>query len=356
VLEMQVNKGDNLEHAAISIIIPTYNRSQDLCETLNTLLNQSVKANEIIIVDDSDNDESQSLIISLKQDPRQKNLIYIRNVGPRSITVARNAGFKKASGDIILFLDDDVILHKDYLLGIREVFEAHPNALGAQGWLVQEVHDGSVNYFLRVLARAFYLGHTVNNQCRVFSSTNVTYPHTLDATISCEWLHGCNSALHRKALREFDFDENLREYTWKEDLDISYRIHKRYPGSLYITPRARLIHKESPAGRRPRKQIILIKESYDLYLFFKDFDSTVKDRAIFIWSKLGSFFFLLFSMKEKGIRYFLTDSIYRLEAQLFCIRYIKEIQKGDLNFMQKNHSILLTLIMGSLDILSKFSE
>jgi glucosyl-dolichyl phosphate glucuronosyltransferase len=265
-----------LQHPDISIIIPTYNRAADLNETLRTIFDQSVKANEIIIVDDSDNDDTESLVKRLNQIFQPKNLIYIKNEGIKSIPAARNAGVRKAKGDIVVFLDDDAILDKNYLLGIREVFETNPNALGAQGWMVQERHKGIFNDLLRATAKAFFLGHTGVNECRAFSSTNVTYPSILDRIIPCQWLHGCNFSFLREVFEEFSFDEKLEEYAWKEDLDFSYRIHKKYSDFLYITPKARLIHKESLAGRRPLKQTIMIKESYALYIFFKDFDSPSK--------------------------------------------------------------------------------
>ena len=45
------------------------------------------------------------------------------------------------------------------------------------------------------------------------------------------------------------FDENLKEYSYMEDLLFSYSIHKKYPNSLYITPYAKCIHKVSREGR-----------------------------------------------------------------------------------------------------------
>jgi glucosyl-dolichyl phosphate glucuronosyltransferase len=324
------------KYPSISVVIPTYNRAKDLKETLSSIFDQTADAREILVVDDSDNNETELLIDSLNQLKQVKgsaDLFYIRNRGEKSATIARNLGIRMARGDIVLFLDDDINLDKNYFSEIGNVFGDMPGAKGAQGWMVQEHRKGFINGLLRMAARAFYLGHTVDNQCRAYPSTNVTYPHTLDRVISCEWLHGCNCAVRREALEEFNFDEKLKGYTWKEDLDISYRIYRKYPGSLYITPKARLIHKESPSGRRPLKQVTYIKEAYTLYVFFKDFDHGLKDRIIFIWSKLGALPFLLFTMRSRSCRDVLSEAEYWLRAQLLCVRYWKEIRKGNFGFI-----------------------
>lgn len=321
--------------STISIIIPTYNRAKDLNEALGTLFSQSLEATEILVVDDSNNDETRSLIAALNQTPRSTDLIFIRNEGMKSIPAARNVGIKKAKGDIVVFLDDDVVLDENYLLEILSVFEALPNALGAQGWMVQEFHKGLFNDFLRTMAKAFYLGHTVENSCQALPSTNVTYPHTLDRVIPCQWLHGSNFSLRRKVFDEFSFDERLKEYAWKEDLDFSYRIHEKHPDSLYITPKARLIHKESTFGRRPVERSTYIKESHSLYIFFKDFDGGLKDKTIYIWSKFGAFLLLLFSARSRNYKDVVTEAAYWLKAQYLCIKNLREIRKGDFGFIYK---------------------
>jgi len=92
----------------ISIIIPTYNRRNDLKKCLDTIKNQSYKNHEIIIVDDGSTDGTEDLI---KNYPKIK---YFKqnNKGPGA---ARNLGIKYAKGDIVAFTDDDCIPYKDWL-------------------------------------------------------------------------------------------------------------------------------------------------------------------------------------------------------------------------------------------------
>jgi GT2 family glycosyltransferase len=319
----------------ISVVIPTYNRAEDLRETLSSILKQTAAAKEIIVVDDSDANETELLIDSLKDVQRSVDLIYVRNEGDKSTSAARNLGIRMARGNIVQFLDDDVILDRDYLSEIVKVFESLPGAMGVQGWMVQKSPKGLIKAILRFAKRAFYLTHTVENGCSVLPSTNVTYPHILRGTIPCEWLHGCNFSLRRSVLSEFSFDEKLKEYAWKEDLDFTYRIHQKYPGTLYIAPKARLIHKASVAGRRPLEIVAYLKDSYELYIFFKDFDRGIKDRIIFIWSKFGALLFLLFAGRSKSIGDVATELLYWFKAQSLCIKHLEEIKKGDFEFIFK---------------------
>ena len=93
----------------VSVIMPTYKRNRDFMETaLVSLLEQSYKNLEIIIVDDSPADyefrqDVEDYIKSLKN----KKIVYIKNEKNMGGALARNEGIKKATGDYITFLDDD---------------------------------------------------------------------------------------------------------------------------------------------------------------------------------------------------------------------------------------------------------
>jgi len=55
--------------------------------------------------------------------------------------------------------------------------------------------------------------------------------------------------LRRSVFEEFRFDENLTKYSYMEDRLLSPSIHRKYPGTLYITPHAKCIHKYSEEVR-----------------------------------------------------------------------------------------------------------
>jgi glycosyltransferase involved in cell wall biosynthesis len=85
----------------VSIIIPTYNCAPYIHEAIESVLAQTYKNNEIIVVDDGSTDNTQEIIR-----PFLKKILYIKqeNSGP---SAARNVGIKKSKGDYIAFLDAD---------------------------------------------------------------------------------------------------------------------------------------------------------------------------------------------------------------------------------------------------------
>ena len=87
----------------VSIIIPTYNRSDLLLRAVNSVLSQSYTDYELIIVDDYSSDNTQEVISSFS-DTRIISIQRERNGG---LSAARNTGIEQARGEYIAFLDDD---------------------------------------------------------------------------------------------------------------------------------------------------------------------------------------------------------------------------------------------------------
>ncbi|MBC7913691.1 MAG: glycosyltransferase family 2 protein [Pyrinomonadaceae bacterium] len=114
----------------ISVIIPTYNPNiQRLLSTIEGLKQQSIYSNhwELIIVDNnSDNNFKHDIELSWKKD----STIVIEE--KQGLTYARMKGFLAAKGDIIILVDDDNILDKDYLKQTWDIFKNHER-LGAIG-------------------------------------------------------------------------------------------------------------------------------------------------------------------------------------------------------------------------------
>lgn len=100
------------------MVICTYGRPEDLSKLLNSLLRQVVKPLEVIVVDDKTPTDVIKVVCEEYTAKCQRvniNLIYIRNPRKRALTVARNVGTEKAKGDVILFLDSDMILYPDFI-------------------------------------------------------------------------------------------------------------------------------------------------------------------------------------------------------------------------------------------------
>ena len=87
----------------ISIIIPTYNNSNQLLTTIDHVLLYNADDYEIIIIDDASTDDTESEIDKLKN----SKIKYFKQPHNAGVTLARIEGIKKSSGEYIAFLDDD---------------------------------------------------------------------------------------------------------------------------------------------------------------------------------------------------------------------------------------------------------
>ena len=106
-----------------SIVIPCFNKQNQILITLNSVLNQSFQDYEIIIVDDGSTDSSIEIIQQLN-DTRIK-LLQQTNSG---VSVARNKAIENANGEWIAFLDADDWWHPQYLENIHNAISIHTGA------------------------------------------------------------------------------------------------------------------------------------------------------------------------------------------------------------------------------------
>ncbi len=104
----------------VSVIVTTFNRKFFLTETINSILNQSYKDFELIVVDNYSDYNFISHIKSFKD----KRIRAFQNQNNGVISINRNFGIKKAKGKYLAFCDDDDIWFKEKLdLQIKKIRE-----------------------------------------------------------------------------------------------------------------------------------------------------------------------------------------------------------------------------------------
>lgn len=107
---------------SISIIIAIFNRKEELFELLTSLVSQTDKAFEIIVVDDG---SKIALLPTVELFSESLNIHFFRkpNSGPG---LSRNYGAKRAKNDWLVFVDSDVIVEKDYIQNIKKNIVENP--------------------------------------------------------------------------------------------------------------------------------------------------------------------------------------------------------------------------------------
>lgn len=110
----------------VSVIIPTYNRAEMLVKCVESVLANEYSDIEVIVVDDCSPDDTKARLFDrFGSDSRVK---YQRNAKNSFQAVSRNSGAKTATGEYLLFLDDDNIVAKDMLAELTACFGRHPKA------------------------------------------------------------------------------------------------------------------------------------------------------------------------------------------------------------------------------------
>lgn len=250
-----------------SIIIPTYNRPESLKKCILSILEQTVIPNEIIIIDDGNLSN-----IPLKNKLSQAGIdcLYVKKDVP-GLTESRNIGVKVSTGEIVFFLDDDVVLFRNYLEEILKIYyhDERENIAGVGGLIANipplKWYEYIQNaYYIVFLNKGIKEGRVLKSGfCTELGITEFRLKHVS----SVDFLSGGVCSYRRWVFEEFNFTDKYRENALGEDKDFSLRVSKKY--RLLVNPLAKLFHYNSPE-MRPDKRERGEKFIIGKYLTFKN--------------------------------------------------------------------------------------
>ena len=200
----------------ISIIIPTFNASLTLKECLTSIFSSSFKNYEVIVVSDNSTDDSVKIASEFNI-----NIIELRqNKGPGN---ARNEGAKIALGDILLFIDSDVIINNDTLSLIIDKFTS------GKVEAIQGIYSHKPNY--KYLATQFYqsyLCYYVWPEDKKYASTLVTGCFAIRKEIF-NMFSGFDVNIENASCEDEKFGYSLIEKGYKililRDLQVVHRVN-----------------------------------------------------------------------------------------------------------------------------------
>lgn len=318
----------------VSVIIVTYRRPADLDEALASVVAQRRAPDEVIVVAQPDDAATRPVVEAYAA--KTGGLVrLVRNDRGDALTIARNVGVAAASGDLLVFLDDDVVLDPGYLGTLVGFFEEHPDVLGAQGfWGGSSRSPGRPSTWF---CRFFLLSRIDGPTCRILPSGHVVYPRHPPAVATSEWLSGCNMAYRRSVFRDRGFDERLARGSWGEDVEFSYALGKRAPGSLALVRDARLEHRTSPESRPPVRTLVHLRMAHWAYIRHRHFPRGPGATLAHLVSRVGELLLLT------GIAFLAEPRARRPRAQYLAfwlsglpmlLRHRSSIAAGQFDFLR----------------------
>lgn len=205
----------------ITIAIPTLGRDEVLLDTINSLLKLDVKADEIIVIDQSDEHNSKTNS-QLLEWHKHAEIRWIR-IQYKSITHAMNIALRKAKGENVLFLDDDIVPDKSLVEEHLRSSYKMPTFIIA-GRVLQPWHNGKED----AIGGPFLFNSLEERKVSTFMGGNVLIPRT-------------------EALRIGGFDTNFVRVAYHFEAEFAYRWIK-HGNQIAYSPKALIHHLKTERG------------------------------------------------------------------------------------------------------------
>lgn len=291
----------------ISVIITTYNRAPILDECLEALEKQNFRKEdfEVIVVDDGSTDDTRKIVENYQNSFALK-YCYQENQGQG---MARNAALQHAVGEIIVFIQDDIIVTPDFLyehLRIHRERQGENEAvLGQTEWHPEK----PINDYMRWSTNS-------SNIAGRFGGHQFAYEKLKGKTeADYNFFYTSNLSLKKSVLLKHSFDPEFSGYGW-EDIELGYRLYKYENLKLYYNPLALAYHDhyQEEASLGPRMRSI----GKYAWIFHRKHPELKKVPSGFkywiLWTISRKLFIVLSKRYSQNIYYYLLSKKYFLEG------------------------------------------
>lgn len=273
-----------------SVIIPTLNRHSELRNCLAAIAGNDVLPGEVIILEQGDI-EATRVLASQFTIP-----ITVIKFDTKSAAQARNAGAALASGDVFLFVDDDVLIRPDYISAAVNYFSDHPDILGITGRNLADAPVGKTGFSdkLKLAVAWFFWRWSFAPHSRVLLSGHNVTTNQSEEEMPAEWIPGLSCWRRTIFDTGFQFNPNFVRWSFGEDVMLSHQVHQAHPGKLRYVPSLQYDHHNSTDIRLPNPSIIKMKVVYR-YIFWRAciYQGKAVRSIAFWWSQVGLMLFHL---------------------------------------------------------------
>lgn len=210
--------GNRVFQKFLSIVIATFNRCGVLALCLTALTRQKGKVKfEVIIVDDGGSDDTRKVCESFG-DKLQIKYFYQENQGQG---IARNLGISESSGEIIVFINDDIIVSENFLVEHLLIHEKHLEGKVAVLGFIDWDPQIKITPFMKWLTNgSCVLGKFGGHQ---FAFEKLAQKNEADYN----FFYTSNISLKKSLLRKEHFCTEFKAYGW-EDIELGYRLDKKH--------------------------------------------------------------------------------------------------------------------------------
>ncbi len=218
------------------LIVCTYRRPTELIACLASVARQTHIPATVTVV------EGQSNLPTVWPDHLKASLgERLRHfVVPPGLTRQRNYGVSVTGGEIVHFIDDDVVLEENYFEALLETFaEDSARRVGGVGGVVTNLPASRHSPLRKIMLLDGPQGSLLRSGKSILVR-DAGHP------VDVDWLSGATMSFRRDVLETFAFDESRSTYEG-EDAEFTARVGLTY--RLIVNPAARLEHRQSPVGR-----------------------------------------------------------------------------------------------------------
>lgn len=249
-----------------SVIIPTYNRAHIIDFSVKSVLNQTFKNFELIVIDDGSNDNTEEVIKNIKD----KRLIYIKEKASGGPANPRNVGIKKAKADWICFLDSDDRWYQNKLEKVKKIIDEENSDFIYHSMNVIGDQDREILSKIPLIKMTppAYKSYMLNFSTASIPTSSVTVRKSLLIKAGCfdispdlVSIEDCDLWLKITLMTEkfYTLEEQLGEYRDSEDSLTTYEIKRCQNHNT-------LIMKHLDESRFNKKELKHIKTYLDYYL------------------------------------------------------------------------------------------
>jgi GT2 family glycosyltransferase/SAM-dependent methyltransferase len=208
----------------VSVIIPTKNRRRYLEDCLKSLVQGNSRPDEIIVVDGYSSDGTEKVV-------QLYPVKLLRDRG--SLARARNLGLRASTGDIIVYLDDDVFVDKNWLKHLLSTYSS--SEVGGVGGRILPF-GGDITNFIPACGNVI---GKVRNDGVVIANFDIP----LKKSIEVDCFQGCNMSFRREALFGVGGFDETYQGIFRHDSDVSVAVRKLGYKLIY-NPKAVVWHRE----------------------------------------------------------------------------------------------------------------